>query len=529
MKNSDPPRFRKRTRVVSTSSSNPTDADAAEHNTPSAQVVTPPETEERHNGDEHEHGGPPTKRQLFDTIRVPSTPSYSQLPLTQTFPHSQDSTVAEYEREQEIPTTPFRLVEYESQIPFPIPGDESSSAILGRDAQSILNILPTSDEAPYISRKHCKLVYSDITQSFAITPLGGPVFLSVNGKWKEIKGEHRVDLNVPFRLVPFNAKRGNRRWDQYTLIRFSLPRTVGLKAGSESFDVQYLDLLRLLKRKGVKQENKKGENVTLSQPFSFAIELFHPEKLLLPTTTLRKIIGGGLHAVYEAIWYLRGENHVRFLQQLNCRFWDKQAGPHGFVGLSYGLLTNYRDGINQLHSNVIEPLRKGKCSRNMTVILSKPGEETVQNACTSSVQFALEPAPQQSSAERLNLTVNQRSSDVILGLPHDVIAWSAILHMVVLEVRKMTILEDRKKLCAGTLFFHIAAGGSHVYCKNEKDWEKLLHRQPKHNVEVDLSIQKKERNIFQFAQQFEKGDVLIHGYTEKGLHYHPHIKIQQAL
>ena len=47
-------------------------------------------------------------------------------------------------------------------------------------------------------------------------------------------------------------------------------------------------------------------------------------------------------------------------------------------------------------------------------------------------------------------------------------------------------------------------------------------------TEVDFLVEK-ERDIFQLAQNFEKGDIRIHGYTTEGVHYHPFIKIDQAV
>eukprot|EP00977_Amphora_coffeiformis_P021144 scaffold8896_cov162-Amphora_coffeaeformis.AAC.1 len=404
--------------------------------------------------------------------------------------------------------------------------------MIGReDKNNTVDIqIPCEGDENYISRKHCRLCYSVVTQSYRILPVDGPVYVMKQGMWQEVpKGEtYILPDDTPFRLVPPSIKRGTKAWDQFILKQTALPCTARWRPGSETFDHQYLKLLRLIKEQGKLQNNKKGESTTLSNPFTFEISLFHPERKLLPTTSLRKIISGGLHAVYEAIWYLRGEDHVRFLQNLKCRFWDKQAGPDGFVGLSYGLLVNYNSGgINQLLEYVIKPLCEGKYSRNMTCSLIKPDEVTCQKACTSSVQFSVEPADTRSSHEYLNLTVNQRSSDVILGLPHDVIAWATILHLVCDDVWERS--NGKRKLKAGKLYFQIAGGGSHVYQQNETEWNELLQRTPKSPPpETELQILKrlvKENDIFTFAKNFESGHAKIVGYNN----YHGWMKIQQAV
>jgi hypothetical protein len=88
------------------------------------------------------------------------------------------------------------------------------------------------------------------------------------------------------------------------------------------------------------QINKKGASKTLRDAHTLLIDL-HSDNFdtnLLPITTLRKLHGGQM-AIYEALWYIRGENHIDFLQRHGCKFWDAQAEKCGsFVGLSYVLL-----------------------------------------------------------------------------------------------------------------------------------------------------------------------------------------------
>lgn len=141
----------------------------------------------------------------------------------------------------------------------------------------------------------------------------------------------------------------------------------------------------------------------------------------------------GRAAVIESLWYIRGEDNIRFLQEHRCHFWDAQAKDDGFIGLSYGLLTNFpgengNDSINQLELNVISKLCRGESSRNMYITLANPLLETVQQSCSSGIQFSV-------SAETLDMTVNQRSSDVVLGLPNDVVIWAVIYHLVRREVK----------------------------------------------------------------------------------------------
>jgi thymidylate synthase len=171
---------------------------------------------------------------------------------------------------------------------------------------------------------------------------------------------------------------------------------------------------------------------------------------------------------------------------------------------------------NQLLEKVIEPLCQGECSRNMNITLCKPGERTVQEACTSGLQFSV------GAGDLLDLTVFQRSSDVILGLPNDVIVWSVILHLV----RRDVWLRSGRKLAAGKLHFAIAAGGAHVYALNQSCCAQLLRRQPFAGQQPHMLIDvDDDTDIFALAQNYKKGQLRVEGYTE----YHAAMRIRQAL
>ena len=95
---------------------------------------------------------------------------------------------------------------------------------------------------------------------------------------------------------------------------------------------------------------------------------------------------------------------------------------------------------------------------------------TRQEACTASCQF------KQGVVEgTLDLQVNQRSSDVCVGLPYDIVIWSMLLHLVCREVRLRTA--GNVQLSAGSLSFDIVS--AHIYLKNEDGAEEVLKRKIK--------------------------------------------------
>lgn len=311
------------------------------------------------------------------------------------------------------------------------------------------------------------------------------------------------------------------------------PSSSTIRPGSSSFDRQYKLLLEKIRDEGHIQHNKKGASTTLRSCVGLEIDLSDPStqdndglgKFLLPLTTLRSMYGAR-GTIVESMFYLRGEDHIAFLQRHGCRFWDRQANADLFIGYNYGLLTNFpqeidKPPINQLESKVISKLVNGECSRNMVCSLMKPGEKTNQEACTACIQFSVSRDP--NGREVLDLTINQRSSDVILGLPHDVCCWSIILHLVRREVK----MRCGRVLLAGRVFFVIAAGGAHVYDVNKPAFQELIKRKAillDHSPELVVET---DRGMFDIAQNFSADMVRVKGY---GSHtHHPAIKIEQAL
>lgn len=409
-----------------------------------------------------------------------------------------------------------------------------------------------------VSRTHCSLTFCEMdgTCYLKALPTSNPSLkgeprcwiraLDAN-EWTEVMEDQRVCIRdyQRFRLqLPGIHVSADRPGAEFVLsIKV---RAEEVKAGypSHAFDVQYLKLVRAIENKGVSQENKKGESSTLPLSCELRIALTDisgKDRNLVPLTSLRSLHGGG-SALVEALWYLRGEDDIAFLQKNRCRFWDKQAilkEGANWVGLSYGLLTNFPqpggESINQLEKKVIQVLCKpNSCSRNMVCTLMKPGEDTVQGACTSSIQFSVSTMKQGGSTkEMLNLTVTQRSSDVMIGLPHDVTVWSIILHLV----RRETLRRTGRKLMAGNLVFAISQNAAHVYDKNIEGMKTILTRKPKEAYQPHLVIDKilDSKNIFELAKTYVRPPKETPSHEMTGVHMqdfkncHPVIQMEQAL
>jgi thymidylate synthase len=440
------------------------------------------------------------QRNLFDVKEREESSQQDDHTQTQSFPYSHHSQ-AEQEFDDDIPRIFVHRGLNEPAVQL-VPTEEQGTRLVFSVGRNPSSSLPCAH--PFVSWDHARLIHDQRDSSFSIQATKKCFIRDDSAsKWIIVPAgtERCIHDTQTVRLLP-NAPscENNSCLGQFTLVPV-LQRPGVNRVGSASMDFEYQKLLRALKCHGQHQSNKKGGNTTLREMFTMSINLRSKDFQisLLPVTTLRKIFA--VSAVLEAIWYLRGEDHVQFLQRHQQRFWDRQAHKDtAWVGFSYGLLANYSD-INPLEENVIQPLAAGKTSRNMVCTLTKHGEPTVQQACTSSIQFAV--AQNEQNEEELNLTVTQRSSDVILGLPHDVIVWSIILHLVRREVSLRT--HGMRKLRAGTLQFCISAGGAHYYDINAESFEELLDRKPVLDVNPSLVVDAscEHQDIFTLAKQYD--------------------------
>ncbi|GKY90384.1 hypothetical protein MPSEU_000012400 [Mayamaea pseudoterrestris] len=421
---------------------------------------------------------------------------------------TQDTQPCEYTQHSqtdEPSATTFFLVRADTHEHVVLPMIKDESITLGRSSDCHVQVHHQS-----VSKHHATLIYDPNIDAYLLVP-SKPVYIlqKDTGKWHVLDHDDWIGLGETFRLLPpCSAEQSDStKSTQFTL---GMHKTLGNQtlAGSGSFDEAYLDLLRRIQRCGEKQTNKKGDNWTLASQHTLEINLRSNEKSLLPMSTLRKIFF--LPCLVEALWYIRGEDTIAFLVANGCKFWEKQAQPDGFIGLNYGLLTNFPGRGNQLEDCVIQPLCQGKSSRNMVCSLVS-GEKTAQEACTTSIQFSRD-------GDCLNMTVHQRSSDVILGLPNDVVVWSIILHLVRREVK----LRSGIQLHAGKLCFSISAGGAHVYCINKANLKELVKRSPIGNVQPCLSGPIGDAAMEQIAANYDQKtnnfDLKLLGYDRDAHH-----------
>ncbi len=197
----------------------------------------------------------------------------------------------------------------------------------------------------------------------------------------------------------------------------------------------YHDLVRNVLENGVRKANRTGTDTISSFAEHYKVDLAEG----FPLLTTKKVQFRSV--ILEMLWYLRGEDHIRWLRDENdCHIWDAWAKEDGFVGPIYPVLwRNWPMGdpyagdgdvprIDQL-KNAIHLLRTDPHSRRIVVNTWHPGllHRMALPPCHLMFIFNV-------SNGRLHCHLTQRSGDIALGIPFNLACYSALTMAIAQEV-----------------------------------------------------------------------------------------------
>lgn len=269
---------------------------------------------------------------------------------------------------------------------------------------------------------------------------------------------------------------------------------------------EYLDLMRHVRDKGVKKEDRTGTGTV--SVFGYQMRFDLAEGFPLVTTKkchLKSII-------HELLWFLKGDTNVKYLQDNGVKIWNEWASPAGELGPVYG--AQWRswpapDGsaIDQF-AQLISQIKNKPDSRRLIISAWNPSllpdegvspQDNVTNGkmalppCHTLFQFYV-------SEGRLSCQLYQRSADVFLGVPFNIASY-ALLTMMVAQVCDLELGD----------FVH-TFGDTHLYLNHLEQVETQLAREPK--ALPTMKINPEVRDIFEFSYD----DFELVGYEA-----HPHI------
>lgn len=277
----------------------------------------------------------------------------------------------------------------------------------------------------------------------------------------------------------------------------------------------YQDLLRHILEHGKPREDRTGTG-TLGV---FGYQMRFDLREGFPLVTTKKVHLKSI--IHELLWFVRGETHVKPLQDVGVSIWDEWATPEqcarfgrgpGDLGPVYGHQwrnfggtvrpdgTYERDGVDQL-VNVVEQIRRNPHSRRLLVSGWNPREAELVALppCHTLFQFYVQDG-------ELSCQLYQRSADVFLGVPFNIASY-ALLTMMIAHVTGLRAAE----------FVH-TFGDAHLY-RNHLDQARLqLSREPR--PLPTMSIDESVKDLFAF--RFEH-------FRLEGYDPHPAIKAEVSV
>jgi len=277
----------------------------------------------------------------------------------------------------------------------------------------------------------------------------------------------------------------------------------------------YLDLLRTILDRGKDRADRTGTGTRGIFGHQMRFDLREGFPLL---TTKKLHVKSIMH---ELLWFVRGETHVKPLQDAGVRIWNEWAtaeqtarfgrqegdlGPvYGHQWRNFGATrkadgTYERDGVDQL-KRVLHDIKENPKSRRLLVTGWNPKEadQVALPPCHTLFQLYVQDG-------ELSCQLYQRSADVFLGVPFNIASY-AMLTMMIAHVSDLRPGD----------FVH-TFGDAHLY-KNHLDQAKLqLEREPRKLPRMILNPDVKDL----FAFRFE--DFTIEGYDP-----YPHIAAEVSV
>jgi thymidylate synthase len=207
---------------------------------------------------------------------------------------------------------------------------------------------------------------------------------------------------------------------------------------------EYLDAVRLVLDKGELKKNRTGVD-TLSY-FGVHYKLNLAEGF--PLLTTKKVNFAAV--IYELLWYLSGETHIRNLRE-HTKIWDAWTSEekNWSVGNLYGYqwtkweqyLEDPATGKVTLHhinqiQRVIDKLKTDPTDRRMIVTAWNPSDlyrpegdpkKPALPSCHAFFMFHVSPSG------KLNCHLTQRSADLMLGVPFNIACYATLTQMLAQE------------------------------------------------------------------------------------------------
>ncbi|WP_337864948.1 thymidylate synthase [Ignavibacterium sp.] len=212
---------------------------------------------------------------------------------------------------------------------------------------------------------------------------------------------------------------------------------------------QYHDLVKLVMNEGVRKSSRTGVDTISYFGAFYRVDLAEG----FPLLTTKKMEWKSL--LYEVLWYLSGEEHIRNLKQ-HTKIWDAWADENGRLQTAYGrfwrrypvpdksaaldgeIFVDETNPFVKRESNgalvfdqvgwVINEIKKNPNSRRLVITAWHPANAVISKLPPCHYTFAFNV-----SNGKLNCHLTQRSGDIALGIPFNLAAYSILTQIIAQE------------------------------------------------------------------------------------------------
>lgn len=280
-------------------------------------------------------------------------------------------------------------------------------------------------------------------------------------------------------------------------------------------ELSYLDLLQHVLDNGT----VKGDRTGTGTYSHFGAQMRFDLQQGFPLLTTKRVHMKSI--THELLWFLRGDTHVKYLQERGVTIWDEWATaeqcarfrrPEGELGPVYGHqwrnfgatqdeTGKYQgDGFDQI-SWLINEIRTNPNSRRLIVSGWNPNEanQVALPPCHTLFQFFV-------ADNKLSCQLYQRSADLFLGVPFNIASYALLTHMIA-QVCHLDVGD-----------FVWTGGDCHLYANHVEQAKKQIARNP--FPLPTLKLNRDISNVFDF--NFD--DISVEGYE-----HHPGIKAPVAV
>ncbi len=226
----------------------------------------------------------------------------------------------------------------------------------------------------------------------------------------------------------------------------------------------YEDLVRTILREGTLKSDRTGTGTISLFGRQMRFDLSHS----FPLITTKKVYFRGI--AYELLWFLKGSQNVRWLQENRVHIWDEWADPEtGDLGPVYGVQwrswpaptpEDPHHTIDQI-AKVLDLIRTHPDSRRMIVTAWNPAQvdSMALPPCHALFQFYV-------ADGRLSCQLYQRSCDMFLGVPFNIASYA----LLTLMMAQQADLEPGEFVWTG--------GDCHIYDNHVEQVLEQLSRNP---------------------------------------------------